>query len=377
MLGGGGSSTPQETTTTSQPWSQQIPYLLQGFSGAQNLYQGTGPQYYQGDTYAGITPDQTQAIGGVSGAAGTNMGTGGIDNSALGFATGQLNGDYLNSNPAMGMFSGFGSSAPANELSAFAGNPNIGVSGNPATGALNQYASGSEAGAGNPYSAGEAQSVLSSVVPSIESQFIAGGDLSSPEAAYATSSGATSALAPTMFQNFQQEQQNQLSAANTLGTNYLTGAGLSEGAAGTLGNENLTAASGLGSDYGTAMQQAVASLGLAPTAQSMPYTDLSDLYGAGSAQQTNAQNQTNANVNEWNYNQTLPYQMLNQYLGEISGNYGGTVTEPYFSNSGTNSLAGGLLGASLGSSILGSSGLGLTSSPVGAGLGGLAGLLAL
>jgi len=41
---GGGNST---TNTVAQPWAQQVPYLMEAFQGAQDLYRGYGPQYGQ------------------------------------------------------------------------------------------------------------------------------------------------------------------------------------------------------------------------------------------------------------------------------------------------------------------------------------------
>lgn len=368
-------NTPSGTTTstqTSSPWSGQVPFLaggtfggpwgtLPGTSGtgqnstipagegilgilpaAAGLYENYTPQYYPGQTYAGPTAAQNSAV-----AATENLGANGSPVAAPATATNNnfLNGTYLANDPAMGALSAFSGINP---------NSNAGAS------ALNSYATGQMAALGNPYTAGEAQSVLSSVVPSIESQFISGGDLASPEAAYATAAGATNALAPILFNNFQTEQQNQLNAAG----------------------EQVTAANNLQGAYGQNMQQTLGGLALAPTTQQMPYTDLSQEYNAGATQQANQQSAINDAVNRYNYNETLPYNMLNQYIGEVTGNYGGTstLTQPFFSNSGTNALGGAAAGASLGSSLLGPAGLGFTSTAgggagIGAGLGALLALL--
>lgn len=449
MLSGGGqsSSAPQQTTTTSSPWAPQQPYLTEGFQGAQNLYEGGGPGYYPSDTYVGYNPTETGAINQVPGVANSNIN--GIDTSASGFENNLLTGGYLSGNPAISGFENFGSSTPATDLGYFAGN-NVGVGtpgsgtlnniagtnygsvgsnlgsdelfglggtnmgySNPGTGTLSAYSSG--AYGSNPNTNALSQSVMSQVVPGIESQFIAGGDLSSPEAAYSTAAGATSALAPSLFQNYQTQEglqegaaqnlssnylqggaiqsaianelaQNTLGgaslssgAAGTLGNESLTGSGISENAAGTLGNENLTATSGLGQNYDNAITQMLQGTAFAPTVQNMPYTDLSNEFGAGSAEQTNAQNQTNADINQWNYYQTLPYQMLNQYEGQVTGNYGGTVTEPYFGTSNSSNAIGGALsgasaGAGIGSALFGAGSGGAVG---GAGLGALAGLMFL
>lgn len=70
----------------------------------------------------------------------------------------------------------------------------------------------------------------------------------------------------------------------------------------------------------------------------------------GSAQDQYAQNLVDANVNQWNYNQNLPQNKLQNYMGIIQGNYGGqsSTTVP---TSGSNTL-GNILGAGLGAASL-------------------------
>ena len=48
-------------TTRSEPWAEQKPYLTAGFKEAGNLYGQGVPDYYPGATLAGFTPAQTQA----------------------------------------------------------------------------------------------------------------------------------------------------------------------------------------------------------------------------------------------------------------------------------------------------------------------------
>jgi hypothetical protein len=105
---------------------------------------------------------------------------------------------------------------------------------------LGSYASGGQT---DPFLNKVAQSTLASVVPSIESQFIQGGDLSSPQAAYATSQGASAALAPVLSNAYQQEQQNQITAGGMMGDLGIRGAqaqqGLSLNPASVTGNLSL------------------------------------------------------------------------------------------------------------------------------------------
>lgn len=48
-------------TNTSEPWQDQKPYLQQGFSEAQKIYQGADPKFFPGSTVAGFSPEQQQA----------------------------------------------------------------------------------------------------------------------------------------------------------------------------------------------------------------------------------------------------------------------------------------------------------------------------
>ena len=85
------------------------------------------------------------------------------------------------------------------------------------------------------------------------------------------------------------------------------------------------------------------------------------------SEQGNTQNALNAAVQNWNYNQTLPWQNLNEMIAQISGNYGGTTsqTQPFYENTGANIGSGALGGAAIGSMF----------GPIGTGVGAGAGAL--
>ncbi len=451
--------------------------ILASLAGGGNL--GTGNA--GGSTLA-------QLMGQNYGGAGANAGSG-----ILSQLAGQNFGQGYGSNVLAGLAGqNQGLSAPGAGTLARLSSGNLAAM-NPADPAFAQYASGSHVAAGNPYLTALSQNVLSQVVPGIESQFIQGGGLSSPEAASATAAGATSALAPSLFANYQNEEANQLNAAGqlsnaylqgtglqgslagqlanlglsgaglqgqqaqalqqlglsgsqlqgqqaqslagnilqgagqqagaagqygnlalggsglqgslaqNLASNYLTGQGQQIGAAGTLGSQALQgnqlqqsaasgliqsllqgqglqqqATSGLQNSWQQALQTMLQSLALSPQTQQMPYTDLSQLYAAGGTQQGLNQAQINDAIQRYNYQQTQPYQALNQYIGQVTGNYGGTsqLTQPNLGQ-GQNILGSALGGAGLGSAILGPSGFGLLGSGGAAGAGaGLGALLA-
>jgi len=60
MSGGGGSST---TVEKADPWEGVQPFLRSGYSDASQLYTGTAPQYYPGQTVQGFNPIQEAGFG--------------------------------------------------------------------------------------------------------------------------------------------------------------------------------------------------------------------------------------------------------------------------------------------------------------------------
>lgn len=243
------------TKSTSSPWAPQAPYLTQGFGAAQNLFQNYTPQYYPGQQVAPMTGAQTGALNSIIGQAGQPDPTA---QAAQQFSTDTLNGKYLNS---------------------------------------------------NPYQDDTAKSILSQVIPQVQSQFVNGNSLNNPSAAYATAQGAASALAPVEYGQYQQNMDNMTKAA-----------------------------------------------ALAPQTQALSYFGPQQAYQAGSLLQNQNQQNITADTNKWNYYQQLPYQQLQNFLGSVTGNYGGTSTQqttPSLMDSLTSlsSMGGGF--GQLGSSILG------------------------
>jgi hypothetical protein len=320
-FGGGGGGTTTSNTVT-QPWSGQQPYLTTAFSQANNLFDNYTPQYFQGNTVAQFSPQQNTAITDITKQATTGEP---ITQSAMNFATNLQNGNLEAGN------------AGNNEQAGFASGDMLPTSTNPYFSNLNS-------------------SIAASVLPGIEAQFANGNSLNNPAAAYAASSGLTTALAQPAYAAYEQGLQQEQTAQQNRASNYNTG-----------------------------LQLGTSSLLTAPSIQQMPYNDANALFGAGSAEQQQNQTNTNANIAQWNYNQQLPYSKLNQFLSQIGGTgYGGSssTTTPYFGNTGANALSGGIGGALGGSALfsafpqtLGS--LGLTSGGASAVGGGLGALLAL
>lgn len=271
FIGGSSSPAPAGNTTstqTTQPWSGQEPYLTTGYQQAQTLLNSGGPAYYPGTTYSPETSAQATGLQNQINAGSSDTLTG----SAANYSNNVLSGGMLNSNPANAALTPIANGSMLNPMN-------------------------------NPDYAAMMQQVQTSVQPGLESQFSGGNRMDSPGAAYGVSSGVTNALANEAGNMYQQNQANQLTAAGQLGTNY-----------------------------NTAAQQQVQNLLVAPQTSQMPMTDASNIYNAGTAQQTLGQNTINANMAQYNYNQALPYNLLDYYNQAIGGSVGSasSLTSPYF-----------------------------------------------
>jgi len=328
--------TSEHTTTqtaTNTPWAPQQPYLTAGFGQASNLLNQPAPQ--QQNPVAPFNADQLAALSGISSTAANGTP---IPGAATIFGTDLLGGDYLNSNPGDGYFSslagtnlglnGPGSSALA---AAAAGN---GAGSN----TLNNFANGSYFS--NGYSDDTAQSIMADVVPQIAAQFNRGGAINNPLAARSAAEGATAALAPLEYQNQQTQEQLAQSAASTLAANQLAGASAANNSAISGGGLQATGATGLSGNYQDTIAKMVQGLALAPQTQGMSYADLQQLFGAGSAAQSQQQNEESGQAATYNFSQMSPYQQLQAYMQAITGvsSPSTATTTPYFTNDTANTL---------------------------------------
>lgn len=436
----------QNVTTTTSPWAGQSPYLSMGFGGAANLYNGYAPQYYQGTQVAPFNSEQMSALQATENQAmsGEQI-TGNASNFANNLESGQyLNNNPSSSgyaalanpstntnNPAYQYLSAGGNAV--NTLQPWANGAALDNPGNnylqgiasgvntnamPGGNTLNAFSSGALANPNNAYSQGAINSVITNTMPQIMSQFAAGGNLSNPASAFAASQGLANAISPLMEQNYEQgltqmqgaattQQQAalqgtglQAQAGQNIASNYLQGANTTVNAGtnatqglgllGSVGNSAYgtglgaqeAGINGLSNNYNTGISQMLSGLSQAPTVQQMPYYDSSQLMNAGNTIQAQQQNGINANMNEWNYNQELPYNILNSFNGSVGGtSWGGSVTQPYYTNNLANiasTLGAGATGLNALSSLSGYGGSafgsgGLFGTGAGGGLGSLFG----
>lgn len=139
----------------------------------------------------------------------------------------------------------------------------------------------------------------------------------------------------------------------------------------TLANSVADAASNLRyQNYGDERTNMMRGLAFAPQADQLQYSGFNNLLGAGSIIEGKQGEALQDDINRWNFDQNVPATHLNNYMSNVTGNYGGQTTssqsQPVF---GQSPVQGGIGGALAGSAIGGM----LSDSPYAPWLGGASG----
>lgn len=307
----------QQSTSETAPWSGAIPYINQGLSSAQSLFNQGGAAYYPGQTVAPETSGQAAGISGLEN-IGSQMAP---QLSQLGGAASNLLGGTQNNNPSNSFFQGL-------------------TTGNgPGLSTLNDYASGKYLSADNPYFQQVADTTRANVLPGINAQFANAGRGSSGLAARAASEGVGDAIGGLAYNNYQQGLTQQQNAAQSLAGYGVQGAqGLSQNYQNNV-NNNLNSVT-----TGANLTSLLQSLGIGSSQAALQ---------GGTAQQTLDQQPLTAAQTQYNYNANLPYQNLQNYIANISAQVQGdhsmtsngtsTPAQPSFWNQ---ALGAGLTAAS-------------------------------
>lgn len=325
MGSGGGGST--NTIQNADPWSGAQPYLRDIMSQAQSQYQGGGPQYYPGQTYAAPNAQQQQAW-----------------NTNLGYANQVYGGQAA---PQFGQATGALSSA----LQGGVGAPVVSGNSPAAQTALGQMLSGAPDYSGLQSSIDAANAPImrqfeQDILPGLNQR---ASFMNNPTGSIKTLNRVLPELGERMSQNaalaYEGERQRALSAQQT----------------------------GLGM-YGQmaqgATQAQLAGAGLFPTIAQAGQGQAQAQGAYGDWQQRNAETALQADIDRWNYQQGAPAANLQQYAGLVGGfgGLGGTTTNaarlsPSSSSQWAGAGGGALTGAMAGSSF----------GPVGTVVGGLLG----
>lgn len=295
-----GGSAGKESSNT-QPWDQQIPYLVKGFEDTQKLYD-TGqlaPTYYPGQTVAPLS-NSTNAAGQQMRAI-AGQGAPGV-NAAAGDVAGISSGSAMN-NPGNPYYQDFASgNDTASMLTADTASGSY-LNSNPFLDAMYGQAAGR---VGQSYG---------DIVNATDSVFAKGGRFGS-NAQYSKEGRNEQNLGDTL---------NNL-ATDIYGGNYATERGLMENAQGRLADIGLAGAAGVSSNYNTGVGQRLQAANLAPSLEAAKYIGANQLADYGQYKDAYNQDVVNSNVDRYNATANQPLQSLQQYMNLISGNYGSSTT---------------------------------------------------
>ena len=411
--GGGGGTTTSTQTQKADPWAGLQPYLTGGqvvtsgdpnqgaafggtgaatsntvsnvpglFPEAARLYQTGAPQYYPGGTYVPLNAGQQAALskaydigmsGGTptlqQGAAANQFGTSpgytaqtqGTFNAVNPTIAGVGSGSYLGlMNPAAAQGQGYLS----NMIGGAGLMPTL-----PAAlqnqGLLSQEIGGAYLNpATDPGFQNVINTTLANTMPAISAPFAAAGRSDSGLASRAMGQGVSDAIGGLTLQNYLAERQNQIGAGQQASGNLLAEQGLQQNAAGQAASNLGTAlnatlgAGGLASQNLLGQQgQQVQMQALAPTLDQTQIGDIQTALQAAGMNQQDIQNYVNSQIQQWNYNQMLPWNQLQLYSNilQSQGMPGSTITgqtqQPYFSNQGANIMSGIGAAASVAASV--------------------------
>lgn len=272
-------------TQTNAPWSGALPYINQGLGGASNLYNQGGKQPYPGQTYAGTNDALNSGINQLNG-IGQNYG--GLQQAGINSTTGILN-STPGDNPSNSFFQNLASGSGSTGLNT-----------------LNDYASGKYLSADNPYFQQMSDTIKGQVQPGLVSSFANNGRGQSGLAGRAVGLGLGDAIGGLAYNNYQQGLTQQQQAAQAL-------AGFSgQGAAGLSGN------------YQNNMSNRLSAGQLSPALQNMGINAGNASLLAGTTAQGLQQGALTDNQTRWDAQQNQPYQNLQDYIRNITGQTGGT-----------------------------------------------------
>ena len=258
-----GAFTSQSTTA---PWDVQVPYLKEAFSGGKQLYEQGTPEYYRGPTVAGFDPYQTEAQEG-------------IRNYAYGGPVAGLQGASLAAN--LGQMYGQTPFSEGQQAGLLAGDVNY--------------------GAGSPFAAmtdvytNQAMNQLTGkILPGIRESIVN----------YQPGGGTRPDLIQgTAIAGAQKNLQDQL-------------AQMYSGAYGQAQAQRMPMANMI-------LGQQAQGLGQYPTIMGAPLQMAGAVGDVGAERRAMTQEDINQSMQRYNYEMGLPQQNLQNYLANISGNFGG------------------------------------------------------
>ena len=341
VIGGAMSGGDSTTTQKADPWEGVQPALRELYAKALENFQGGGPQYYSGDTVAGLSPTTNLAQQGIYGLA-TQRSP--VLDSGLQQNYATTEGGYLYSNPAMQDLYNlagrdFLQSSPA-MWDLYDSTGEDFMRSNPGARGLRQTGSGAYLNA-NPYlnsmfdqaSSAVGRQFENNVMPGIASMFSGAGRFGSNQMAEGLGQAeeqygdTLNDLATRIYGgNYANERGLQQQAQTSLGGLGLSASGQRQQALTNLGQMGLQgqqlqqqALGSLGGLYGDERGNMVRSTSMAPMLDQSRYYGMDRLAGLGAQQDAYNQSLINADMNRWNFNQNAPNNNLQMLAGLLQG----------------------------------------------------------
>jgi len=334
-MSSGGGTTTSTTQQKSDPWAPAQPYLTDIMSQAQGLYNSQKGQ----NSYAPfntVTPQSDTTLQGLDLTSQRALNGSPINQAAGSSLTDILNGG-ANTGPGNGTLQSLtgGYSDPGNAEAQWITRQNF--NDNPASKYLSDMASSDSI---NPYLTAQYNAASKPVIDSINAQFSQAGRTGSA-ANQDVLTRNLGDLSSNIFANgYQNAQQNRLAATGQIqsafdnaGSRDLQAAGLLSSNAANQAQVRGNAANNLNSSYQNANSQRLQAANLAPSIAGQDYTDLQNLLNVGGAKDAQSAAQIQDLLTRWQYGNTQPWNILQQYGGAVSG-LGGLMPA---STSGTSS----------------------------------------
>lgn len=289
--GGGGGTQTTQTVEKSDPWEGQQPYLTKGFQNVESAFLNSTPQFYPGSTVTPYSPEtnlalQLQTDRAINGSPIQEAGTNQLSDTLNGAYLGQARSQYDNS-PMAGYVKE----------------------------ALTPTLQGDFLHGGDGFNSA-VDAASRKIIPQVQSMFEKSGRSNSGLAQI----GMTQALGDSFAQQYGQERQNQLTAANSANTSnqsYLD----------MLSQER---------------ENQIRSMLFAPQMASLDYQDYSKLAEVGAQREALDQQNLYDQIARWDYEQNQKRNSAAGYMNLVQGNYGGQSTGTSTSNMAGNSGGGGM-----------------------------------
>lgn len=340
---GGGGTTTQTNQTQSAPWGPAQPALQDLLTQATNTYnsQNGNTLYNNGQsTVAPFSADTQQGLDLTAqrALAGSPVGTA-ANTSVTNMLNGSAPGTSTLSNLAANGYSDSGAPITAGVA---AMNPNSA----PGMDVMSGWANPNNI---NPYLNAEYSAASQPVINSTNAQFTSGGRTGSAANQSVLTTNLGNLSANIYGTGYEDAANRSLSAANDLNGAYNTGVGQKLNAAGQLSTDSANQAGARASAANNLNSSTLNAAQLAPSLAGMSYTDLQNLLNVGGAQDAQSQAQLNDLLTQWQYSQSQPWSILQQYGGAINGlgALGGTSSSTGTSTAPKTSLIPQLLGAGI------------------------------